>query len=102
MVTLPTDPPLQTLRFDLEGCLIRPDSQLTPQALEVLHQSGLHHHGEGEGEAGYTLVELLGLLRSSVEGQRRLALRALEGVLVRRRGAFTSPLTPPLVLPPQQ
>ncbi|CAN0412029.1 unnamed protein product, partial [Ectocarpus fasciculatus] len=41
----------------------------------------LHHHGDDPDKAGYTPSELVRLARSTVSGQRQLALRALAGVL---------------------
>ena len=96
---LAVDPSLVDLRFDLDGVLVRGSSGNGSGALgddendAVL--AGLTHHGDAQARAGYTVSDFLGLARSSVEGQRTLALRALGGLLSRRRAAFRSGKTAP-------
>ena len=41
------------IRFDLQGEIVNPTK-------EISWREGLHHHGEDEQLAGYTLQELLG------------------------------------------
>lgn len=48
---------------------------------QVSWREGLHHHGEDEQLAGYTLQELLGLANSRLTQQRMLAFDALAGVI---------------------
>ena len=42
---------------------------------------GLHHHGDQQSEAGYTLNELHSLARSNFPGQKILALKTLANIL---------------------
>lgn len=59
-------------RFDLSG------RQLSEAEIESLPMHlGLHHHGTQPGAAGYTLGDLVLLSRSSVLGQRIIALETL-------------------------
>lgn len=102
-VRLAAHPSLLRLRFDLRGYLVRQGysgnndgdddgsgdgSPPEPHAHEDI--TSLYHHGASflPGRAGYTLVDLLGLARSSVTGQREASWRAVGGVLARRRAAF--------------
>jgi hypothetical protein len=78
-VELPADPSALRLRFDLSGSAVAGGA-----ASDAAAAAGLAHHGGAPGAAGYTLVDLLGLTRSTVEGQRLLALRALAQLLRRR------------------
>ncbi|CBN79269.1 Protein of unknown function [Ectocarpus siliculosus] len=55
----------------------------------------LHHHGDDPDKAGYTPSELVRLARSTVSGQRQLALRALAGVLRFRAACIARGQTPP-------
>ncbi|CAN0361551.1 unnamed protein product, partial [Ectocarpus sp. 13 AM-2016] len=55
----------------------------------------LHHHGDDPDKAGYTPSELVRLARSTVSGQRQLALRALAGVLRVRAACIARGQTPP-------
>lgn len=60
------------LRFDFKGNLITPSqSQNIPSSL------GLHHHGDAPGAAGYTVLELAHLARSTNQGQRCLAIQTI-------------------------
>ena len=87
------------VRFDLGGAVVEQGAASAPYRQE------LHHHGDDPDSAGYTLRELVGLSRSSVPGQRCLALQALGGVLRRRRGGIVATYcgvqgaTPPPVAP---
>lgn len=51
-------------RFDLSGNLLTREMQ---ESLPTYH--GLHHHGEDPDLAGYTILELLHLSKSTVPGQ---------------------------------
>lgn len=67
-------------RFNLEG------ETLTPEEIaELPTHLGLHHHGAEPASAGYTLADLLLLTRSTIVGQRVIALRMLTA-LVRMHG----------------
>ena len=74
------------VRYDLQGALARQDAP---------YDQTLHHHGDAPEEAGYTLRELVGLARSTVGGQRTLALTAITGILQRRRAAIVRTYAPP-------
>lgn len=63
-------------RFDFEGRLIPPNEDIPVQA-------GLHHHGEEEKRAGYTVEELLMLARSTNPQQKVLALDTLAQIVKR-------------------
>lgn len=66
------------IRFDFKGNMITPKtSRNIPMNL------GLHHHGENPEMAGYTIPELAQLARSSVPGQRCIAIRTLGRILYR-------------------
>jgi hypothetical protein len=104
-VRLTVHPSLMRLRFDLRGLLVdragagagvdasypSPPSLASSAAAAAADSASLYHHGGDPSRAGYTFLDLLGLTRSSVEGQRAMAWRALAGVLVRRRSAFLTP-----------
>lgn len=89
---LAVDPSLVDLRFDLDGVLVRGSSGTVASVDDDTDAvlAGLTHNGDAQARAGYTVSDFLGLARSSVEGQRTLALRALGGLLARRRAAFRS------------
>ncbi|PWN52780.1 hypothetical protein IE53DRAFT_384758 [Violaceomyces palustris] len=75
-------PPLSTkpgFRFDFEGRIIRPESIST----DLTYISGLHHHGEDQGSPGYTVSELLHLVKSTVASQRSLAIKVLSRICQR-------------------
>lgn len=75
---LPTTMLPSELRFDFKGNLITPKtSRNIPMNL------GLHHHGENPEMAGYTIPELAQLARSTVAGQRCIAIRTLGRILYR-------------------
>ncbi|XP_078063268.1 RNA polymerase II-associated protein 1-like, partial [Mustelus asterias] len=61
-------------RFSFHGDLIPPDVDL-PTHL------GLHHHGEQQEQAGYSLQELFHLARSQIIQQRTLALQMLARIV---------------------
>ncbi|KAF9363915.1 RNA polymerase II associated protein 1 [Mortierella sp. NVP85] len=67
------DPPAAHYRFDFAGAII--NDKETPIHL------GLHHHGMDPTKAGYTLSELLHLIRSTVPSQRILPLNVVAKVL---------------------
>lgn len=60
-------------RFDFEGNLLPPDTQVPVHA-------GLHHHGKDQSRPGYTLEEVGILARSQMPSQRVIALRTLAHV----------------------
>ena len=64
------------LRFDFKGDLIVPTGNNNISTTE-----GLHHHSENPSLAGYTLRELAHLSRSTVPGQRCIAIRTLGRIL---------------------
>ena len=82
------------IRFDLQGEIVNPTK-------EISWREGLHHHGEDEQLAGYTLQELLGLSNSRVLKQRILAFKALSAVIRNarlRKGDRTLFQSPKLLL----
>ncbi|KAK4157713.1 RPAP1-like protein [Chaetomidium leptoderma] len=70
--------PISALRFDFRGALLPPR---VSRAIPV--SQGLHHHGEAPEAAGYTILELARLARSSVAPQRCLAYQTLGRMLYR-------------------
>ncbi|CAM9864397.1 unnamed protein product [Scytosiphon promiscuus] len=84
-------------RVDLDGVVV----PTVPAAVgggggeEGRGRGALHHHGDDPGEAGYTPSELVRLARSTVSGQRQLALRALAGVLRIRAACIARGQAPP-------
>ncbi|GCB69155.1 hypothetical protein scyTo_0013927 [Scyliorhinus torazame] len=73
-------------RFSFHGDLIPPDVDL-PTHL------GLHHHGEQQEQAGYSLQELFHLARSQIIQQRTLALQMLARIVQKAKaGDFSSSL----------
>ncbi|RLN94919.1 hypothetical protein BBJ28_00017853 [Nothophytophthora sp. Chile5] len=79
-------------RFDLNGQVLHATDA------EVPTHSGLFHHGEDPEAAGYTMLELLHLARSSVSSQRAMALTVVAKIL-RRRQQGASIEVSPRVLP---
>ncbi|KAF8939334.1 RNA polymerase II associated protein 1 [Dissophora ornata] len=73
------DPPAAHYRFDFTGSIIVDEN--TPIHL------GLHHHGMDPTKAGYTLSELLHLIRSTVPSQRILPLNVVAKVLLNCRNS---------------
>lgn len=60
------------LRFDFKGNLISPT-----KSANIPSNIGLHHHGDAPGAAGYSILELSHLARSTNQGQRCLAIQTL-------------------------
>ncbi|KAF9911553.1 RNA polymerase II associated protein 1 [Linnemannia zychae] len=77
------DPPAAHYRFDFGGQIMTDED--TPVHL------GLHHHGMDPTKAGYTLAELLHLIRSTVPSQRILPLNIVAKVLQNCRNPDYSP-----------
>lgn len=72
------------LRFDFKGQLVSPRV-----GGSIPTHAGLHHHGDAPSLAGYTVLELAHLARSSHSGQRSMAIQTLGRVLFRLgKGAF--------------
>ncbi|KAI8809993.1 hypothetical protein BJ742DRAFT_219235 [Cladochytrium replicatum] len=67
-------------RYTFDGELIDPKA-MVPTYL------GLHHHGENPDDPGYTVEELLHLCRSTVPGQRALAMSVLARIWERQVGS---------------
>ncbi|KAG0370121.1 hypothetical protein BC939DRAFT_496940 [Gamsiella multidivaricata] len=77
------DPPAAHYRFDFTGKIINDEN--------IPVHLGLHHHGVDPTKAGYTLSELLHLIRSTVPSQRILPLNIVAKVLQNCRDpAFAS------------
>ncbi|KAI9143063.1 hypothetical protein BKA69DRAFT_1037194 [Paraphysoderma sedebokerense] len=70
-----------SLRFDFEGNIIEASNSVPVHV-------GLHHHGDDPSRAGYTLPELLHLVRSRVPSQRALSIRIIGCVLGNARRAM--------------
>ncbi|CAR23809.1 Rba50p [Lachancea thermotolerans CBS 6340] len=62
-------------RFDFQGSLVPPDREIKST------QDGLHHHSEEPELAGYTIVELQHLSRSTFPAQRCIAIQTLGRIL---------------------
>ncbi|KAI1313900.1 RNA polymerase II associated protein 1 [Mortierella claussenii] len=77
------DPPAAHYRFDFSGMIITQEDM--PAHL------GLHHHGVDPTKAGYTLSELLHLIRSTVPSQRILPLNVVAKVLHNCRNSDYAP-----------
>ncbi|KAF9160946.1 RNA polymerase II associated protein 1 [Actinomortierella ambigua] len=78
------DPAAAHYRFDFSG-------KLLDEGQEVPMHLGLHHHGQDPTKPGYTLSELLHLIRSSVPSQRILPLNVISKVLLRCRDPDYAP-----------
>jgi RPAP1-like, C-terminal len=63
-------------RFDFDGGVV-------PKGATLSTASGLHHHGDEQERAGYTLAELLHLCQSTVPAQRAMSLSTLAALLAR-------------------
>ncbi|CAI4059564.1 hypothetical protein SKDZ_04G7140 [Saccharomyces kudriavzevii ZP591] len=63
-------------RFDFNGNLVPPTRQIDSTV-----RSGLHHHGDSPELAGYTIVELEHLARSTFSSQRCIAIQTLGRIL---------------------
>ncbi|KAG8955426.1 hypothetical protein FRC04_008777 [Tulasnella sp. 424] len=70
------EPTTKSIRYDLSG---RPIPEALRQSLPT--HLGLHHHGDEQDEAGYTLDELIMLSRSTVPAQRASMLGTLGKLL---------------------
>ncbi|ORY90533.1 hypothetical protein BCR43DRAFT_499450 [Syncephalastrum racemosum] len=68
------------VRFDLQG-------NIMDASVDVPRHKGLHHHGDEPDKAGYTLAELLYLVRSTVASQRAMVLTTLSRILWRAKSA---------------
>eukprot|EP01135_Chromosphaera_perkinsii_P010656 Nk52_evm56s2192 gene=Nk52_evmTU56s2192 len=66
------------IRFDFEGRVISKNDSVSPA-------SGLFHHGNEPGKAGYSLGELIHLTRSTVPAQRALSLNVLSCIIRRAK-----------------
>ncbi|ODQ64013.1 hypothetical protein NADFUDRAFT_52998 [Nadsonia fulvescens var. elongata DSM 6958] len=66
------------IRFDFRGNILAPKS-----GERVPGHYGLHHHGDQPDLAGYTVVELAHLARSTVPAQRCIAIQTLGRILFR-------------------
>lgn len=73
--------PIAQERFDFDGRILSQD-----EIHSLPTHLGLHHHGTSPESAGYTLSEILTLMRSTAVPQRIVALRLLSS-LVRLHGA---------------
>eukprot|EP00049_Salpingoeca_infusionum_P012934 m.240458 g.240458 ORF g.240458 m.240458 type:complete len:1477 (-) comp15310_c0_seq2:141-4571(-) len=62
------------VRFGFEGQVLGNDVEFNPQ-------SGLHHHAGDQSKAGYTLSDILELVRSRVTPQRVLGLQTIKAIL---------------------
>jgi len=70
----PVDDNEYSARFGFDGALLHPENKLGVE-------SGLYHHGEEAERPGYTLSELLTLIRSSNSRQRVVALNTMSALL---------------------
>lgn len=68
-----------TLRFDFSGKLLEEGATKRKDTLSA----GLHHHGDEQHRAGYSMDELLHLARSTLASQCTVALQTLERVFTR-------------------
>eukprot|EP00124_Ichthyophonus_hoferi_P004035 Ihof_evm1s400 gene=Ihof_evmTU1s400 len=62
------------VRFDFTGLII-------PFDMDVDSAQALHHHGDDEEYAGYTIKELVHLMRSALPNQRALSLSITSNIL---------------------
>ncbi|CDK27012.1 unnamed protein product [Kuraishia capsulata CBS 1993] len=77
------------LRFDFEGKIVSNDMLDLPTHL------GLHHHADKAELPGYTLAELERYARSTVNGQRCIAIRTLGRILFKLgKGTYAEVLVP--------
>ncbi|XP_055338398.1 uncharacterized protein LOC129588258 isoform X2 [Paramacrobiotus metropolitanus] len=67
-------------RFDTEGQILSPDSQIPVSR-------GLYHHGQDPDKPGYTLDEILILLQSSSQSQKLWALGILTAIFRKAKAA---------------
>ncbi|XP_033105370.1 RNA polymerase II-associated protein 1-like [Anneissia japonica] len=87
-----------------EGCLARFDfnGRLLARDADVPVREGLHHHGDEQEVAGYTIEELFMLSRSTVQSQRVIGLQTLARIVYSYRiddigGELQKPLIPMLL-----
>ncbi|CAG8580690.1 6601_t:CDS:2 [Paraglomus occultum] len=73
-VATATDPPAASFRFDFRGNLVERNA-------EVPVFVGLHHHGDDPDQPGYTIAEMLHLMRSLVPSQRVIPLNVVSRIL---------------------
>lgn len=86
--------PIGRKRFDLDGHI------LTPEQIQTLPTHlGLHHHGVSPADAGYTLSDILTLLRSTAVPQRTAALRIFAALLSRHGRTVADALVDSEALP---
>lgn len=77
------------LRFDFKGDLVTPR-----MSRDIPTTEGLHHHGDAPAAAGYTILELSHLARSTNLSQRCLSIRTLGRIIYRvRQGKFGSQIS---------
>ncbi|ORZ26489.1 RPAP1-like protein [Lobosporangium transversale] len=80
-----SDPPAAHFRFNFSGRIVNEE--------DVPVHLGLHHHGMDPAKAGYTLSELLHLIRSTVPSQRILPLNVVAKVIDNCKDANFAPFT---------
>lgn len=80
--------PIAKTRFDLTGHILTEE-----QIRSLPTHMALHHHGSSPADAGYTLPDILTLLRSSVVTQRIIALNLLKALVSRHRDSVLPCLT---------
>lgn len=68
---------LQNTRFNFEGKIIENEE-------EIPVTSGLHHHGIEPERPGYTIFELLILIRSRFAPQREIAIETIRNIIINR------------------
>ena len=56
---------------------------LLPFAADPPPESGLYHHGEEPGRAGYTVDDMFRLARSAVQQQRVLGLQTVTNLIIK-------------------
>lgn len=74
-------------RFDLSGRILS-DAEIESLPTHM----ALHHHGSSPGSAGYTLSDILTLLRSSVMTQRVMALQMFTALIREHGPCVANPL----------
>ncbi|KAK9766148.1 hypothetical protein K7432_004986 [Basidiobolus ranarum] len=68
------DHPVLKVRFDFHGNQLKENE-------DVPTHMGLHHHGDDPDRPGYTLAELLHLMRSAVSSQRIISLNIIGKII---------------------
>lgn len=74
-------------RFDFDGRILTEE-----QISSLPTHLGLHHHGISPASAGYTLTDILTLMRSTLVSQRVIALQVLSALLEAHGPAVSTPL----------